>query len=55
MKDTDRILARNVGRVLTAEETEQVNGTGGTTYSYSTGGNGQPPDTGGGVDYEWGF
>lgn len=55
MKDTEgRILARQIGKTLTDDEMELVNGSGTTTYTYRTG---PPwaPDTGYGVDYEWSF
>lgn len=54
MQDTDRILARNVGRTLSPEEMEAVNGTGTTYYSRPTGIS-PPYDTTYGLDYEWDF
>ncbi|MBK6616095.1 hypothetical protein [Ottowia sp.] len=55
MNDTDeRILARQVGKTLSAEEMEQVNGSGRTGGSYRTGA-WAPYDTGYYADWEWSF
>lgn len=56
MKDTEqRILARQVGRTLTHEEMEKVNGSEPSRYNFTTHPFGQAPDSGGGIDYERSF